>query len=1060
MNNTPSLRSGFADLRRRLKSTPVLDGPLNFIDAAEELRFQLALRDWCEPAKLLPIDLDDETRVAVLDAVAHDCHYDAHRDRRWLLLDSVRTRVLQSRKPDTIRKAVIAAYSETADAVTRAFWRLLVNPSDAPDSQSAEELRAMISVITWVGDGSPLNYTKEALQWLLDKRTRIDEYHRIVSGGVYGRRAELDRLSAWLAAPLAVLTNPRYTLIYGAGGIGKSTLISAAALSVLESSQTPALVHLDFDRADLDPTRSSSLDLELLRQVGMSDWEMHQRLSGIQYRIREQFADELASGGDSARRQMTNVEGSASLAKSALVGALHRLREFNRPLLIILDTFEQVEAGGMLYTAALRTWLTELAYLSGAPEVRVLVSGRTDPTETSFTSVSKDDVLPLEELKLEGAVELLASLHVAERAAAQLHATFGGNPLVLRLLADLISRLGPAVLEDVIRDAQEGKLPSGMVQGILYDRFLKHIDAPADAYAHPGLVLPEITVDLIRHVLGPVQSGRVLSEEEAKDIFDALAKATWLVRVSPSGALTQRRDLRQLMLQLMNSDPARASHVDEVRRRAIEYHSRFTEPQHRAFVVYHRLMGVSSRHVFHEVANESFHEIGPWLRPHIDDLNGMARAYVQSRMLRSLGAEEAMATLPDDAWTRYLAGDGNEPGEGDRLVQAADPMIALALWRKRPVRVDGQLPVFVLQALAETAEWHDEARKGSLDVLKSLDTDTQSTLRLYWLTRIQLLRGKPLSGLHLECLSKVQGGDRAEHISLTAVAEAREKRQVIPDHVLEEGQFSSETRVYLVHSTRFGDVTSFRPATDALVVIQSDWAERVMRAYPFDPSMWARLAELAGDLRYTVPKRTDRFWRDWIRKFRAVRAQREFDVTRHHNLRSAQDLLATLDGAPLDTVATTIRSLRQELRVSLSRRDAAAQVLLLRGLTPEFYRPIRQALCEAINVRTAQIEGFMRQLRPAFTICPNDLEPEAFIPRVSATPTAWFLSLVQFADRARVIETLLDCAVGVAPDHEKLRRVRDAWIAWDRAICNGLTSDWIKSAESEPPAATRLVEST
>lgn len=52
-------------------------------------------------------------------------------------------------------------------------------------------------------------------------------------------------------------------------------------------------------------------------------------------------------------------------------------------------------------------------------------------------------------------------------------------------------------------------------------------------------------------------------------------------------------------------------------------------------------------------------------------------------------------------------------------------------------------------------------------------------------------------------------------------------------------------------------------------------------------------------------------------------------------------------------------------------------------------------------------------------------------------PAAWFLSLARFADQARVMETMLDAALEVVPEHGKLRRVRGAWIVWDRALGNG-----------------------
>jgi hypothetical protein len=95
------------------------------------------------------------------------------------------------------------------------------------------------------------------------------------------------------------------------------------------------------------------------------------------------------------------------------------------------------------------------------------------------------------------------------------------------------------------------------------------------------------------------------------------------------------------------------------------------------------------------------------------------------------------------------------------------------------------------------------------------------------------------------------------------------------------------------------------------------------------------------------------------------------------------------------------------------------------------------------------------RFRQTLSICPSDLEPDVFVPRALRDPTTWFLSLAQFSDRSRTMETLLDTALERAPSNNKLVKVRESWIAWDRGICQGRRSSW-QTGSAVPPYLTRF----
>ncbi len=105
-----------------------------------------------------------------------------------------------------------------------------------------------------------------------------------------------------------------------------------------------------------------------------------------------------------------------------------------------------------------------------------------------------------------------------------------------------------------------------------------------------------------------------------------------------------------------------------------------------------------------------------------------------------------------------------EKAAGSSNARAAD---ALALYRSRPTRAKGLPPTFVIQALADDAQWDAD----DVDIAQAIDAlaaefakgDRASRKiirsRLYWLTRLSLLtRSGPLSEPHRRLLQDAVGG--------------------------------------------------------------------------------------------------------------------------------------------------------------------------------------------------------------------------------------------------------------------------------------------------------------
>src|SRR5262245_2166776 len=640
-------------------------------DEARNLRLALAIRDWSQPAELLSTQLDPMARLRALDTLAPQCEIGSGRLLgRWLLRDAPRVWTLNNEPRVEIVTRLNSLDGPDKDPTTTALRRVFDLEAVALDSLDSVALRHLLAAAEWMRDRAPRIFASDELQRLLERATRRDGYRALTAHGVFGRDDLLDDLQRSLGAPYR--SGIQKTFIWGSGGTGKSTVLAAVGDRLLNGDRNAAIVHLDFDRSDLDPLRPYTLDLEVLRQVGTVDSAFNERLKGIADSIRKSLdvpEPLLPVRGRGRRRVRMRTPKSAAVfeshsaqSKSEMFGVLQPLRAMRKPLILIVDTFEQIEASGEDQVEAVERWIATLGRVSGIGDFRILACGRNHPGDApslrSFDG-SGWNVIELRDLAQPDAIKMLHALKVPDQLAEEVTSSLPGNPLVLRLVADIFANLGPQVLQETTREVRRRKITGVLVQGVLYDRILKHIgNEDARRYAHPGLVLPEVTPELIRAVLVPVmepKAGRI-SLSRAEVIFDALAETSWLVTKSPHGkSLTQRRDLRQLMLQLMRADSKGRAQVAKIREKAIRYHGQRTGASNRAFALYHRLMGVRVRGELAAFDKYNYAGLGAVLRPHLGDLPEIARTYLADRIGQTIGRAAAREQLSDRAWERYLA---------------------------------------------------------------------------------------------------------------------------------------------------------------------------------------------------------------------------------------------------------------------------------------------------------------------------------------------------------------------------------------------------------------------
>lgn len=1033
-------------------------------EEAERLRFALALRGRCDPAALLSeLAIGRERWGEVLDQVVTDCDAGAGDEQGlWFLSDAARRTQLTGRTAEAV--SALQSIREP-DQVTKALIRVFGNPFEL-DGLTSDELRALLTIEPAVAGLKTSMPSGAEIRRHLAVRTRVEEFDRFVSDGFVGRGDELKGLLNFVNSD-----HRRYktstALLWGTGGIGKSTLI-AALLSQIMHERDPRIVpvHLDFDRGDLSAIDTMTLTIELLRQVGTIDQGMDDSLKNKRNELRD-FLHKRLVDPSYGSREKSSQDGMFLLRRS-----LARLKLERRVLLIVLDTFENVETAGDATLRGLRRWVDRLITVAGAYAVRLVVAGRSDPAARNLDRIlawRKPVVMHLDELSEPDACQMLVAAEIPPQVASSLYKALGGNPLVLSLVRKLFKMGdGEQEMQAIADDVKSNVIPQQLLQGVLYDRFLKHLKSEdARSYAHPGLVLPELTPLLIRRVLAPLKGEAKMTTERAKKIFDELASASWLVHLE-KGALVQRPDVRRLMLKLMAADRDRGAEVKRVRLAALLHHSKPRTVQDRAALAYHLLMRVDATEDLALLDGHNFSGTGPFLRRHLEDYPDIARTFVgvldfesgtktgrRAVVRNAISAEQALSELPDDLWESFISGDGSRPGEGDRLAETGDPAIALELWRRRPVGHPGRPPTFVLRSLAESGEWNT----GEIDlqtIIQELNSavpqdgkkefrTTGLERRLYWATAFALMSypdgfagAKPAFAALIRVLKRVHAADSRSKVfddlvSLTAIVEGICESEILPRAVFSSSSpFASVTRLHLQRGRWGSRLLEWTVDLGCVVTLQRDFAERIGVAN-----------------------------QDIMR----IGAQTVFRSQSHaptaSALKSVQQSIDQLDGQGREEfLKLSFGKMKATMRAGKhASSNLALEALLLRGQSPELHRPARDALVEGLGggeagrrdpVYAARVKNYVGRIQSLFSVKPKEFAPSWFASQASEDPKSAFLSLVEFADRARVLVGILDAAIPIAVESGKIVRVASTLRSWDKALAGDEECFWWARPANDP----------
>jgi AAA ATPase domain len=554
----------------------------------------------------------------------------------WTLHPEVRRNVLMRMSDVRLREAV-AANRVPGDLVQTMIVACIDGSVPPLETLGVDHLLALRHAIEWLSESHPLPSISEVEHRLRYLRF-LDPFQRLVGTHFRGRLAELARLRQYVGvlppssraqsvmrrvASFFSLQSKKPLLVYGVGGVGKSTLMARFFIDHANAPEEEkfAFVYIDFDRPGVIADEPVTILIEALRQFAVEYRDAAPSLD----QVRRKWQDDLRSLTllRRERRVRDVLEDERTLRAETIeefARILRLLGAAERPFLLVLDTFEEVQYRSAAWVSGLVGFLDSLR--EAVPRLRVVIAGR-----AAVSGVDFDDQIELQGLDQDAAEGFLEANGVAPAEIARSIARqIGGNPLSLRLAAAVIAKEGLRTdgIEKLKTQALLRRVEDSVIQAQLFQRILDHIhDERVRRVAHPGLVLRRVTPELILSVLAIPCGVDVASLAEATNLFDELAREVSLVSSANDGALVHRTDLRRVMLPPLRRD--KPADVADIHRRAVAFYLEHADVVSRAEEIYHRL---ALHEPADDVAARWMDGVEDYLSNALDDLDPPQRAFL------------------------------------------------------------------------------------------------------------------------------------------------------------------------------------------------------------------------------------------------------------------------------------------------------------------------------------------------------------------------------------------------------------------------------------------------
>lgn len=975
-----------------------------------------------------PLDLvgtlQDRAVREALAALSNECVEVLGEQRaRWQLSADVRRHVLSSLYLEG-RLIEAADNAPQRDIFARYLRTALHGTFAVAPKASLEQLEVARSAAHFA---APFG-TSRAIEWSLDAavatRNAVATRKWVARRPLIGREAQHRRLRSFVqgygSEPWAG-ANPWSLVITGASGSGKSALLAEYARRHASTHGDGfPILWLDFDRAALAAPSPMILLVEFARQLGLAVPAARNAIDA--------FLENIQHFDDSADQpsESFSLESSRTTSMWSLWHGHVEESWAAKPVLLVLDTLEEVLIHRDGRAEQLASWLRALVFESGLHNVRVLLAGRGDGGQLQMLFGTGNPPLNLRDLHSRSAERLLkrdladGGLVAGDVPSRALVEHYGGNPLTLKMMARYLAARGPEAGHELLEDAGQERFASEMSQSLLYRRILGRIrssDADLVKVAHPGLVLRRVTPGLIMDVLaGPCGLGPI-DEARAQTLFDALSEQIWLVDAAAEpDAVRHRRDLRRLVFAAMNA--SRPDCAQAIHRAALAYYTKGRDlhlspreqateaAYHRAFVEPASLDDASLRELAASLGEDSA-DLPASLRARLKLLSGRG---LTSSEFESLGSKERSDIEASNARSaiRRTAGATGTPmtvssaphvpglaaerayaaGDLDTLLELGtalvDEFFEELLSERRDLRspLPDDFTSFGLWRAAMVARRRREADW----MLRALNERIQSR-RIEWSaplnrsTKQWFSRGEAVNALLL--LLGSDGNDAVEF----RVPQSQSRPEISSTQELRLTQLTAQTgqrsRAHFYQA---------RVSVNLLRILEPMWLEQLAR-----PTEHAPLLELH-------PVTTDL-------------------LTRMRD--SARTLLPSLADI---TITNARQSFVDVMAESFSRPEIAR---CLRGITPEIHQLVHVA------ARKAPLDGifaFAATAQRRFALWPRELTTDALTKALRVDRERWIGTLIEVADRCGGLPLLLDTLREHSIDSVLVRRVAAVLEDYDHAL--------------------------
>ena len=578
--------SAQADRRERLESSTTVEqlatqGPfapeqLNGPDGAEILEL------FCERLPSGMAILREATRV---DAMVRVLERGGHAELR--------------RRRESVHPHVDSPLQRMLDALVIGEGRPLGERTD-------DELLASLLVWRWATEAAAragrtgqirIHPGKDAIESELALRDVTRAIRRLSGSGCVGRDAELARLRDYCRrGEHRDLESDPAMVVYGIGGVGKSTLVARFAMDLFDNRESTAIrvAYLDLDRPTLASCDPAVVLLDVVRQVAAQSPDARRELLRIEKDARLY--------GKGAGLEAVDTAHSYAGSADEFISVMRRTGD--TALVVVLDTYEQLEHRHPY--RAMQLWDLFATLAAGLPGFRLIVSGRV-PASVFIDHARPDRQLHVGELPDDAALALLRHLVNYEAAQANRSVTpiadqpgrevvdlVGGIPLTVRLAARVLVEEGPGAIADAATRARTlDRVRDEFVRGFLYQRILAHMSArPPVAtedlrrVARASIVLRSVTAELVDRVIVPSLSGPPPATNSI-ELFAALSSEVAFAE-DHGGTLSLRTDLRGPALTALRLDDPDL--VRRVHQHAVAFYAESAQnAEARTELAYHRL---------------------------------------------------------------------------------------------------------------------------------------------------------------------------------------------------------------------------------------------------------------------------------------------------------------------------------------------------------------------------------------------------------------------------------------------------------------------------------------